>query len=105
MRRLVLQPITRRQMPKIKINELDVLDLRRVTFCPSHFSTTNIERRYNIENAICTWIDNNLSGRYYFGANVSLNKERNIETVYTVGFEQPKEMSFFMLACPHLKYQ
>jgi len=92
-------------MPKIKINELDVLDMRRVDFCPTHFSTTNIERRYNIENAICTWIDNHLSGRYYFGANVSLTKQRNIETVYTVGFEQPKEMSFFMLACPHLKYQ
>lgn len=86
-------------------NPLDVLDLRRVTFCPPHFSTTEMPRRYNMEGAICDWIEQNLKGRYFLGQNVTLNKNNNnIETITTVGFENAKEMSYFMLACPFLKY-
>lgn len=85
-------------------NPLDVLDLRRVPFCPPHFSTVNVTKRYNIEQALSEWIEFNLSGRYFIGNNVELNNEDKINTVYTVGFENSKEMSFFMIACPHLKY-
>jgi hypothetical protein len=86
-------------------NPLDVLDLRRVDYCPPHFSTANVVKRYNLENAICEWIEHHLKGRYYFGSNVELNKTNNtIEGNYTVGFENAKELSYFMLACPHLKY-
>ena len=86
-------------------NPLDVLDLRRESFCPPHFSTTEMPRRYNMETAICDWIEQNLKGRYFFGQNVAINKNNNnIETIFTVGFENAKEMSYFMLACPFLKY-
>lgn len=87
-----------------KVNPLDVLDLRRISFCPPHFSTVNVQKRYNIEQAICEWIDEHLTGRYFIGNNVELDADSKIKTVYTVGFEQSKELSFFMLACPHLKY-
>ena len=72
--------------------------------CPSTFSTTNIRKQYNLESAICNWIQINLSGRYFFGAIVALNDGNEIRQVYTVGFETSKELSFFMLACPYLKY-
>jgi len=85
-------------------NPLDVLNLRRVDFCPPHFSKTEMPRRYNIEAAICDWIEYNLKGRYFFGASVGVNKQNNLEPNYTIGFENAKELSFFMLACPHLKY-
>jgi len=85
------------------IKELDVLKLRRVDFCPEHFVTTELERSYNLENAMVTWIEENLSGRYFFGINVIL-KNNNLSKVYTIGFEKASELSFFMLACPHLKY-
>lgn len=86
-------------------NPLDVLLKRRVGFCPTHFTTTSLKKRYNLEGAICDWIHDNLKGRYFFGQNVQLNKEDNsLGTVYTVGFENGKELSYFMLACPHLKY-
>lgn len=85
-------------------NPLDVLDLRRTYFCPPHFSTTDIPKRYNMEQVISEWIDYNLTGRYFLGSNVTLDADNKITQVYTVGFENPKEMSFFMLACPHLKY-
>lgn len=85
-------------------NPLDVLGLRRVTFCPPHFATVMVGRRYNIDRAICDWIEDNLTGRYYFGQSLKLDEENNLSQTNTVGFEQEKELSFFMLACPHLKY-
>lgn len=85
-------------------NPLDVFEMRRVKFCPPHFTTTNIKKRYNIETAIAEWIDSNLSGRYYIGQNIELDADNNLSQVYTLGFESPKECSFFMLACPFLKY-
>lgn len=85
-------------------NPLDVLESRRVTFCPPHFETTNVQKSYNLEDAISEWIVDNLKGRYYIGNNIDLDKSNNIKTVYTIGFENPSEMSYFMLACPHLKY-
>ena len=90
-------------MTKSLIKELDVLQLRRVQFCPDHFSTIDLDRSYNLENAMVSWIEENLSGRYFFGPNVAL-KHNNFSKVYTIGFEKASVMSFFMLACPHLKY-
>ena len=85
-------------------NPLDVLGLRRVTFCPPHFATVDIHRKYNIDRAICDWIEDNLSGRYFFGNSIGFDEMKNLNQYNRVGFEQEKELSFFMLACPHLKY-
>ena len=81
-----------------------MLDLRRTKFCPPHFSTVNLGKRYNLEHSIGEWIEHNLSGRYFMGNNVDLDSENKIQNVLTIGFEDAKELSFFMLACPHLKY-
>ena len=85
-------------------NPLDVLDLRRVKFCPPHFATAEVPRKYNIDRAICDWIEDNLSGRYFFGNAIGIDETKNLSQMNKVGFEHPKELSFFMLACPHLKY-
>lgn len=92
-------------MAKTKqINPLGILGMRRVDFCPPHFSTTNLPKIYNIEKAISEWIDDNLNGRYFIGSNIVLDEKDSMKIVYTVGFEENKELSFFMLACPFLKY-
>jgi len=88
----------------VKLNVLDILEKRRVDFCPPHFSTHSIKRVYNLEKVICQWINDHLSGRYYLGKNIKLDGNNGIEGIYTIGFENPKELSFFMLACPYLKY-
>lgn len=86
------------------VNPYDVLELRRLKFCPPHFETINIPKRYNMEESICDWITTNLYGRFYFGINVFLNETNSLSQTYTVGFETHKELSYFMLACPFLKY-
>ncbi len=85
-------------------NPLDILNIRKVKFCPPHFSTVDIQIKYNIDKAICDWIETNLSGRYFFGNTIGFDKSKNLTQTNLVGFEQAKELSFFMLACPHLKY-
>ena len=85
-------------------NPLDVLGLRRVKFCPPHFATIDVQRKYNIDKAMCDWIEDNLSGRYFFGNSLGFKEDNGINQTARIGFEQEKELSFFMLACPHLKY-
>ena len=89
---------------KGKINPLEVFEVRRVSFCPSYFESANIRPRYNLNDAIVNWIEDNLSGRYYIGKAVSLNEDNALQTYVKVAFEKESELSYFMLACPHLKY-
>ena len=92
-------------LKKIKTNPFDILGIRRLNFCPPDFETVNLPRTYNIETAVSEWINDNLSGRYFLGENVTLSKAADsIPGIYTVGFEETKELRLFMLACPHLKY-
>ena len=90
---------------KNKINPLEVFEVRRVINAPPHFEYVNLPMRYNIEDSIVKWVKNNLKHRFYVGKNVALDDENKLIQVLTVGFEETKDMSFFMLACPHLKYK
>tara|TARA_B110000495_G_C22787116_1_gene460196 strand:+ start:288 stop:437 length:150 start_codon:yes stop_codon:yes gene_type:complete len=49
-----------------------------------------------MQSAVDKWICENLRNRYY----LSRDKDH-----LKVAFEDPKEASYFMLACPHLKYK
>mgnify|MGYP000865462062 CR=1 FL=1 len=90
---------------KKKINPLNVLDIRKVEFCPPYFETAVIDPSYNIHVAIDDWIYSNCSGRYYIGTTVEENESHNgIKRKLKIGFEESKELTYFMLACPYLKY-
>jgi hypothetical protein len=43
-------------------------------------------------------------GRFNIGKEMVLDTQNQYQNHLTVGFEDPKELSYFMLACPHLKY-
>lgn len=88
-----------------KINPLNVFGVRQVKSAPPHFEYVNLPMTYNIEGSITKWVQNNLKHRFYIGKNVTLDDSNKLVQVLTVGFEEPKDMSFFMLACPHLKYK
>ena len=90
---------------KGKINPLEVFGIRRVNYCPSYFESAKLKMQYNLNNAITQWVEDNLSGRYYIGQTVVLNEENGIEVRLKLAFEKESELSYFMLACPHLKYK
>ena len=85
-------------------NPLDYLDMRQLELCPPHFEVTSTEIVYNLESSLTKWIKENLKGRFHVSKDVDI-KSGNVTNVIKVGFEQPKEASYFMLACPHLKYK
>ena len=79
-----------------KPNPLNFFGVRQTHHCPSHFEVLSINQRYNMQSAVDKWICENLKNRYYLSRDSVHLK---------VGFEDPKEASYFMLACPHLKYK
>jgi len=87
-----------------KINPLNVFGIRRFKVPPAHFEYISIPLKYNLEDSIIKWIEDNLRGRFFVGKSLELDKEKHIITAVKIGFEDHKELSYFNLACPHLKY-
>ena len=56
---------------------------------------------YNLTEAMSNWVNDNLKGRFYIGSTIDTNYKSTLK----IGFEEPKELSYFMLACPLLKYK
>jgi hypothetical protein len=85
-----------------KINPLNVLDCREVLDPPPYFYYHYIDiKRYDLSDTIREWIYDNLKYRFYIGETLVLeNNQFKIKT--KIGFEEPKELSFFLLACSHL---
>jgi len=86
----------------MEFNPLNILDERKLDRIPPHFSKTKInefEISHNIEN----WIMGRCKGRFAFGKEtVTDNNSRSRSNMF-VGFEDEKELTFFMLACPYLR--
>lgn len=94
-----------RQMFKIKDpNPLNLFDIRKLKVPPAHFEYITIPMTYNLEDALVKWIEDHLKSRFYVGRTLGIDKNNQVATLIKVGFEEPKELSYFTLACPHLKY-
>lgn len=87
-------------------NPLNFYDARQLPVLPPHFEAIDLNLSlYNLEDTITKWIDNNLKGRYYCSRAKIINAENQFIQTIKIGFEDPKELSYFTLACPHLKYK
>ncbi len=84
-------------------NPLNYFKVRCTEYMPRHFEVVTIPVPYNMESSIKKWISEHLKNRYYISRDV--DKSRGFNSTIKVGFEDPKEASYFMLACPHLKYK
>lgn len=91
---------------KGSVNPLNVLEIRRVGFCPPYFESVTLAPGYNLAKAIDEWIYDNLSGRYFIGNALEICQDNNkpFTQRIKIGFENPSELSYFVLACPILKY-
>jgi hypothetical protein len=86
-------------------NPLNFFQIRRADILPPYYESVSIPYTYNIEDSLNKWILQNLKGRFYIGRVVEVTNENAMETVMKVGFEEGRELAFFMLACPLLKYK
>jgi len=87
----------------MELNTLDVLNSREVKTLPPHFAKVRISNNESFDYKITDWIKSKLSGRFCIVSYPSLDSTNRFKTVTFAGFEQQKELTYFMLACPYLR--
>ena len=87
-------------------NALNLFNIRRSKVFVPHYEYITIPYTYNIEESLNKWVLRHLKGRYFLGKSVGVSSNNGrTDNFIKVGFEDPKEASYFMLACPLLKYK
>jgi hypothetical protein len=85
-------------------NPLNFFNLRQLKVPPEHFEYVSIPMNYNLQDSIAKWITDHQKGRFYVGKTVEVDSSNQVVTLLKIGFEDHKELSYFTLACPYLKY-
>jgi len=85
------------------LKPLDVLGKRKVDFMPIHFVKTKLNLTEFIDDAIIDWIETKLDGRFSISYEPTVDSNGRMITATFVGFENQKELTYFLLACPYLR--
>ena len=85
------------------LNPIDVLKQRQVKTLPPHFSKIKIADSEFFDNSISNWVEARLKGRYSIVRSPAIDKDGKLKSATFVAFEDQKELTYFMLACPHLR--
>lgn len=85
------------------LNPIDVLKERKVDFLPVHFSKIVILDNELFDGKIEEWIKVKLKGRYCIVRQPTVDQNGKLKTATFAAFEEQKELTYFMLACPHLR--
>lgn len=83
------------------VNALNVLEFRKLTFIPEHFSKISIDYKFDVK-LVEHWIEYNLNSRYAISVNYNLDSNRKMISVTEIGMEDPKELTMLSLGCQHL---
>lgn len=86
-----------------EINSLDILNIRKLSHIPAHFARMHLSDINFLTRGIESWIQNCLKGRYSVVNMPAVDKEGRLKKTTFVAFEDHKELTYFMLACPHLR--
>ena len=70
---------------------------------PPHFCKTKIAGADRNYRDVTNWIRSKLAGRYCVLTYPTVTSNDKFQTATFVGFEEQKELTFFMLACPYLR--
>jgi len=85
----------------IELNVIDVLKKRRLNFLPVHFKSVAVDD-FNIVK-VEDWVNTKLRGRFCISRIPRIGKDEKLRTTTIVGFEEEKELTYFMLACPYTR--
>lgn len=89
----------------IELNPLDVLKKRRLSIMPVHFKKTKLSTisfEFDIDDLL-NWITQRLNGRYCILSEPYIDDKGQTKTSTFLGFEDQKELTYFILACPYLR--
>jgi hypothetical protein len=87
----------------IELNPLDVLDSRKMNRIPPHFFKTELRDGEIFNHELEDWIKLRLKGRYSLRQIPLVDKDGKLKNSTHVAFEEEKELTYFMLACPNLR--
>lgn len=87
----------------IDLNPLDVLNSRKMSFLPSHFTTTKIDEWALWDSDFENWILTKLKGRYCITKIPTVDNNGKLKSEAVLGLEDQKEMTYVMLACPNIR--
>ncbi len=86
----------------IEHNPLEVMRSRELKTMPPHFAKMQVSDSDRVDRRLSEWVKTNTSGRYCINTYPAA-KENKFKSVTFVGFEEEKELTYFMLACPYLR--
>lgn len=81
------------------INPLNVLGLRKLNYMPKHFTKMTVRSHFD---EISMWVYKNLNSRYAIKRTLKVSEDNKMVESQEIGFEDPKELTMFSLACPYL---
>lgn len=84
------------------LNPLDILGQRELSYIPPHFSKAVIQNVY-FDSPIQDWIRSKLKGRFCIIKLPAVDSNDKLQSTTFVAFEDHKELTYFMLACPFLR--
>ena len=87
----------------LKLNALDILNHRQVDSVAPHFAKIKLADVDLVGSDVETWIRSKLVGRFYIKRQPGISQDGKLKTATYVGFEDHKELTYFMLACPHIR--
>ncbi len=83
----------------LDISPLSILKRRKLNWAPESFHLFDLgSKEFLWDNLISDWIEYKLKGRYCL-----VHLEGSTGTNAFVGFEDQKELTYFMLACPYTR--
>lgn len=86
----------------MELNPLNVLKKRKLSYIPAHFKKIKIADKDFFSNPFEDWVNFNLSGRYSI-CEIPSNLEGRLTLSTYIAFEDQKELTYFILACPFLR--
>lgn len=87
----------------LKLNALDILNHRQIDSVAPHFAKIKLADVDLFGSDVETWIRCKLVGRFYIKRQPGISQDGKLKTATYVGFEDHKELTYFMLACPHIR--
>lgn len=86
-------------MSAVKINPLNVLGIREMATPSPLFHYVILDTHIKNLEAVRSWIYSHLKYRFYIKETMLVDHDNQLVTKLKVGFEDPKESSFFLLSC------
>lgn len=87
----------------VNLNPLDILKSRKMNRIPPHFAKLKVDQGISYNNHVEKWIHYKCQGRYAISCIPTLDEKGHFKSSWHVGFENHKELTYFMLACPFLR--